>query len=62
MISLRCCYNNLQQFNDMQDSLENRQRKVRLIGPYLSFTIAALKAGVNLKTYRERTNTGNYQR
>ena len=31
MISLICCYNNLQQFNDIQDSLEKQTEKYELI-------------------------------
>lgn len=32
MISLICCYNNLQQYNDMQKSLENQTVEYELIG------------------------------
>ena len=61
MISLRCCYNNLQQFNDMQDSLEKQTEKSKTYWSIPFIYNSSVKAGVNLKTYRERTNTGNYQ-
>lgn len=32
MISLVCCYNNLQQYKDMQKSLENQTVEYELIG------------------------------
>ena len=32
MISLICCYNNLQQFQDIQKSLENQTVEYELIG------------------------------
>lgn len=32
MISLICCYNNLQQYKDMQKSLENQTVEYELIG------------------------------
>lgn len=50
MISLICCYNNLQQFKDMYKSLENQTMEYELIGidnragKYKS-AVSALNAG-----------------
>lgn len=62
MISLRCCYNNLQQFNDMQDSLEKQTEKSKTYWSIPFIYNSSVKAGVNPKTYRERINTGKHQR
>lgn len=49
MISLRCCYNNLQQFNDMQDSLEKQTEKSKTYWSIPFIYNSSVKAGVNPK-------------